>query len=337
LAAASAAFATLAPPGAAVAIVSGYSGETQSFGVEDLARRTPASIATIFQIASLTKPFTAMIVLMLVEEGRIARDEPAAERLRWLPTLYGGVTIRQLLSHVSGVPTDLRRENVDEFGIDEFRRRFAAAEPRFAPGARWEYSNAGYTLLALIAEQAGGAPFDRLLRRRIFRPLGMRSSAYRAPLVVRPGRATGYDWQQEGWRAAPPVYSGWGNSGVETSIADLARFMGALQRTRLLRSASYEQMLAPARLADGTPVSFPFRGNQASYGFGWFLAERCGAREVFHGGTIAGFSSTLRWSRFHDKAVAVLCNGKSGPDRIGIADKIGEAAFTAALPCPAER
>ena len=323
----------LAAPGAAMAVVDSRRADFETMGNE-WTSGDPVGADTVFQIASLTKPFTAIVILRLAEQGRLGLDDPAARWLDWLPPRYGRVTLRQLLTHTSGVPRDLRQANVDEFSLEEFRRRLAAAEPSFAPGERWEYANTGYILLSMVAERAGGESFGSLLEDLVFRPLGMSRTHYRAPLVAARGRAVGFDWQESGWQPASPVYSGYGNSGIESTARDLARFAAALQQRRLLRSESYEAMLAPARLASGAPVSFPFRdASQTSYGFGWFLSEQCGTRVAIHGGTIAGFSSNLSWALDRGVSVAVLSNGKSGADRIGLADKIAAAALREALGC----
>lgn len=328
-------FERLSPPGAALAFVHGTeSPRLSAMGVEDAARGNPVSPGTIFQIASLTKPFTAIVVLALAEAGRLRLDERAAQWLDWLPAAYAPVTIRQLLNHTSGVVLDVRRQNVDELDIDEFRRRFVAAPPVFSPGERWEYANAGYTLLSLIAEQVSGRSFAELLHAFIFRPLRMRRTRYRGPLSKAPGRATGYDWVENRWVEAPPVYSGFGNTGIETTIADLVRFAQGLHQRRMLSRASYVDMLTPGRLRSGAPLEFPFRGALVGYGLGWFLGRVCGEPVAFHGGTIAGFSSMLQWFPARNFSVAALANGKSHPDRLGVAEKIAASAATAkALGC----
>ena len=304
------------------------------FGVERLPDGAPVSGKTIFQIASLTKPFTAITVLRLAEQKRLGLDDRAAKWLEWLPAKYDSVTVRQLLNHTSGVPRDLRRENVDEFAIEEFRRRFLAGEASFPVGTRWEYSNTGYILLSLIAERAGGESFGQLLERHIFAPLGMHDTRYRAPLVQAPGRASGYDWQDGAWKSAPPVYSGFGNSGIETTAADLALFARALHDRRLLSAASYREMLAPAVLATGKPVEFPFReSKKSSYGLGWFLSDMCGHAIAAHGGTIAGFSSNLTWAQGRNVSVIALTNGKARPDRTGVSDRVASALIRSALGC----
>lgn len=332
LAAARQQFEALSPPGASAAVVSGRGAQFLNLGVEQI-DGPPVTSNTVFQIASLTKPFTAIVILKLAEEGHLRLDDRAARWIDWLPPAYAQVTLRQLLNHTSGVPRDVRRENVDEFDLAEFRRRFVAAPPSFAPGERWEYSNSGYTLLSLAAEAAGGRPFGRLLDDLILRPLAMTRTRYRAPLTAGAGRAIGHDWEDSQWRSAPAVYSGFGNSGIESTTADLARFAAALQERRLLSALTYADMLAPARLNSGAMAQFRFRDVQAHYGLGWFLAEYCGKRSAFHGGTIAGFSSSLFWSLDTAMSSVVLANGKSGPDRIGVADKIAQAAFKRSMNC----
>jgi CubicO group peptidase (beta-lactamase class C family) len=317
-----------------VAIVDGRQRQFLNVGTQSLNGRQVTS-STVFQIASLTKPFTAIAILRLAEQRRLALSDPAARWLPWLPAEYRAVTIRHLLNHTSGVPRDLRRENVDEFTLAEFRRRFLEASPAFAPGERWEYSNTGYTLLVMIAERASGREFGRLLHELIFRPAGMRLTRYRARLATAPGRAAGYDWIDGRWTAAPPVYSGFGNSGIESTSSDLAAFAVALNERRLLSPDSYETMLTAPVLASGERLSFSFRGAASSYGFGWFLTDVCGERVATHGGTIAGFSANLSWTPERGIAVAALSNGKSGPDRIGLADKIATAGLRSALACAA--
>jgi CubicO group peptidase (beta-lactamase class C family) len=304
-----------------------------SQGMERLDQGSPVSRDTVFQIASLTKPFTAIVILRLSEQGALDLDDRAARWLEWLPETYGDVTIRQLLNHTSGVPRDLRRENVDEFTIEEFKRRFLEAQPSFEAGARWEYANTGYILLSLIAEQARSRGFGELLHELIFRPLRMRHTSYRAPSTAGPGRAVGHDWQEGGWRVVSPVYSGFGNSGIESTAADLSRFAAALQQRRLLRRDSYRAMLTPAALDSGAKVEFPFRDVPTSYGLGWFLSDFCGTPVVSHGGTIAGFSASLFWAVERDLSTVTLANGKSSPDRIGVAEKIGAQAMRGGLRC----
>lgn len=320
------------PPGIAVVEISSRHVRYLVRGLERL-DGPRVTRRTVFQIASLTKPFTAIVILKLAERGKLNIDDRALAFLDWLPPRYATVTIRQLLTHTSGVARDLRRGNVDEFSPGEFRARFAESEPSFAPGTRWEYANSGYILLSMIAEKAGGRPFGTLLDDIVFRPAGMHDSRYRAPLIATAGRAAGYDWQTGRWQAAPPVYSGYGNSGIETTVDDLAQFALALQRRRLLNPGSYAAMLKPQKLASGEVIRFDFRDSPTGYGLGWFVSDMCGVMVASHGGTIAGFSANLSWAPDRAYAIGVLSNGKSGANRIGVADEVATAAMRAGLGC----
>jgi CubicO group peptidase (beta-lactamase class C family) len=312
-------------PGAAVAVLARDTVLfAKGYGVADLATRRPVATSTIFQLASTTKPMTAGVIMRLVEEGKIGLDAPVRQYVAWLPQQYAGITIRQLLTHTSGVRYDLRRENVDEFSLEEFRRRLEASEAAFPPGSRWQYSNTGYTLLAIAAEQVSGKSFGELLRESIFEPLGMAGAGYRVS-APGPEHAIGYDLVDGSLQRAPRVFSGWGNSGVEANVIDVARWVASLSRRSLLRAESYVLMEAAARLRDGSPVEFQFSGEKSSYGFGWFLAKYRGKRLVTHGGAIAGFSSVV--NRFDDIAIIVLSNGKQGADRRGQADALATALY----------
>ncbi|HEY0143960.1 MAG TPA: serine hydrolase domain-containing protein [Thermoanaerobaculia bacterium] len=313
-------------PGAAVAVLKdGRPLLLKGFGVASQETRTPVSVDTIFQIASTTKPFTAMAVMMLVEEGKLELDAPVRRYLEWVPEVYAGVTLRQLLHHTSGVARDLRRENVDEFDVAEFRRRLASATPSFSPGARWEYSNTGYALLSFVVEEVSGRPFGEFLRARIFAPLGMRSTGYRVAQKNDSLHAVGYDLANGEPQRAPHVFSGFGNSGIETSLRDLVRWAKAVEQRKLLRPQTYDLLFGPGKLASGETAKFDFGGASSTYGLGWFLSSYEGETLVTHGGAIAGFSSIVNVFPRQGWTIIVLSNGKQGSDRRGQADAIARA------------
>jgi CubicO group peptidase (beta-lactamase class C family) len=226
----------------------------------------------------------------------------------------------------------VRRANVDEFPIEEFRTRFLAASPPAAPGSGWEYANAGYTLLALVVEAVTGASFGELLESRIFAPLGMTDTGYRVPAREDAEHARGYDWVEGRLQRAPHVFSGWGNSGIESTVADLARWAAALERGALLSREGYRAMFAPARLSDGRPAVFGFRDDPgASYGLGWFLTRHRGRVEQSHGGAVAGFSSMVVRLPESRTTVIVLSNGKDRGDRRAQAELIARTVLDVLL------
>jgi CubicO group peptidase (beta-lactamase class C family) len=275
----------------------------------------------MFQIASTTKPFAAMGVMMLVEEGRISLDEKAIKYLPWLPTIYSDITVRQLLSHTSGVSRDVRTANVDNFTIDEFKKRFAAAPASFKPGEKWEYSNNGYILLGLIIEAVSGKPFSEFLAQRIAKPLGMKNTRYNEPPDEKMNnRAIGYDWQENFFRRSPHYFGGYTGGAIISSALDLAKWHQAFYTGKLLKPSSREQMLTPVKLGNGQLLSFDFRGEQAGYGFGWFITSYKGHRLFTHGGTVSGFSGVVNHFVDDNLTIIVLNNSKSGEDRIGYAE-----------------
>ena len=313
-------------PGAAVAVLSGDAIVfAKGYGLANLEKRTPATTETVFQLASTTKPFTAAVIMRLVEEKKLSLDERLNQYLAWLPKQYEAITIRQLLTHTSGVRRDLRRENIDEFSLDEFKRRLEKSEAAFPPGTKWEYSNTGYTLLALATEEVTGKPFGQLLREQIFEPLGMASAGYRVT-EVREKDASGYELVNGELKAMPRIFSGWGNSGMQANVLDVARWVASLSKRSLLSRESYEAMETAARFADGAEARFAFGGEKsASYGLGWFLTSYRGKKLVTHGGAIAGFSSEV--NRFDHVSIIVLSNCKQGADRRGQSDAIADALY----------
>jgi CubicO group peptidase (beta-lactamase class C family) len=310
-------------PGASIAVlrhdtliyIAGY-------GVTRLEKPVAVRPTTIFQIASLTKPFTAMAILMLMEDGAVELDAPASQYVPELPSVYSSLTIRQLLTHTSGISPDMRRANIDEMDLPEFWRRLAERPVGFPPGTKIQYANAGYTVLSIVVERASRIPFEEFLRRRIFEPLGMTSSGYRVPERDDSLHAVGYEPADGRNVAVPHVFSGWGNSGIESTATDLARFAAAIERRELLRASSYDLMFSPGKLASGQPANFTFSGAPTSYGFGWFLTTYLGKVLQTHGGAVAGFSSIL--DRFPEQgySIVALSNSKQGTDRLGQADAL---------------
>ena len=319
--------------GASVAVVrNGQVILAKGYGSANIEKSVPAMPKTIYQIGSTTKPFTAMAIMMLVENGSISLGEKAAKYLAKLPAQYGEITIRQLLTHTSGVNRDLRTGNADDFTLDEFWKRLATAPASFKPGERWEYSNTGYILLGMIIESVAKKSYGEFLNERIFKPLGMKNTSYLEPPGNSKNRAVGYDWVGNAFSPSPYFSGGYGAGGLVSTVTDLAKWDAALDRENLLKRSSLEQMWMPARLSDGKLVSFEFRGERSSYGFGWFLTSYRGRKVVTHGGTVSGFSSQVM--RFVDDRITIIVNtnSKSGADRIGHAEFLAQSVADIYVP-----
>lgn len=307
--------------GASVAILrDGNVHLTQGYGLANLETKAKVTPTTKFQIGSTTKPFTSMAVMILVDDHKLSLDEYVTKYLSWLPTMYKDVTIRQLLSHTSGVNRDVRTGNVDNFTLAEFQKRFTTAPESFPRAERWEYSNNGYVLLSMLIETVSRRPYGSFLRERIFLPLRMKHTSYMEPYGTDKDRAIGYEWDGNRYLPAPYFHGGYGGGGIVSTAADMARWAQALEKRKLLTAASYNEIWTNTKLRDGRSLSFEFRGEQSGYGLGWFLMSYKGHKLFTHGGTVSGFSGQIH--RFVDDklAIVVLTNCKSGSDRIGYAE-----------------
>jgi CubicO group peptidase (beta-lactamase class C family) len=309
-------------PGMAVAVVAdGRILLERGYGIADVASERRVTPETPFNIASVTKPFTAALVLMLVKEGRVKLDRAAGDYLE-LPTGYRGITVRELLTHTSGIARDLRRRIDDDPDVEDYRARLAESRPVARPGTKFEYSNTGYTVLGWLVERVEREPLQAVLRRRIFEPLGMRHARYRAPLAEDPERARPH--VVIGGRARPTrsTTGGFGSGAISMSASDLAAFGVALQTDRFLDRSDLQAAWAPGRLADGRVVSVRLDTASDSYGFGWFLTWFAGRRVVTHGGGINGYSARLFHLPRERVTIAVLANAKNRDDGVVPVDPV---------------
>jgi CubicO group peptidase (beta-lactamase class C family) len=312
-------------PGAALAVFrDGKVIHRQSAGLADVERGLPYSTELAFEIGSLSKQFTACAVLMLVNEGKLALDAPLGTLLEELPEAWRAATLEQVMHHTSGIPDYEELAGYDYYNVPHAAADIVAIaaghEPAFAPGERFQYSNTGYYLLSMIVEAKGGLPFDEFLARRIFRPLGMRStytSARPAGVAV----ATGYHSRSGARVAQPPI--AWsatlGAGGIVSTLADLLLWDEALYTERLLPAALRDKLWEPARANDGSEIP---------YGAGWFTDSTRALAHLSHSGQTNGFS--CYYLRFPAQHVSVIAHGNTYGGRLDIA-RPAAAHFLSAL------
>ncbi|MDX2057926.1 MAG: serine hydrolase domain-containing protein [Gemmatimonadales bacterium] len=309
-------------PGVAVAVVAdGKVILRRGYGVADVTTGRRVSDTTPFNIASVTKPFTAAVVQLLAGEGRIQLDAPVSTYLP-MPASYSRITVRQLLTHTSGIARDLRRDNDDDPDAAEYRRRLDASVPSAEPGTRFEYSNTGFTVLGWMVEAVEGRPLEEVFRRRLFGPLGMRQARYRAGFAQDPARARPHEVVGGVPGSATAISGGFGSGGLSLSAADFAAFAVALQGGRFLASAQLDTAWTPGRLADGTPAGARLNTDADGYGFGWFITTLDGRRLVTHGGGITGFSANLYHFPDERLTIAIVANVKGRDDRVAPVDPL---------------
>ena len=300
-------------PGAAVMVISdGRIVHQKGYGLADLQARTPITSMTTFDLASVSKQFTAMAIMMLVESGSLSYSDPLSKFFPELPPWASEITVRHLLTHTSGIPSYMQIFEEEPAGISEepssrevitmLGREHA---PRFAAGARYEYSNSGYVVLAQIVEKVTGKSFPEFMKERVFDRIGMTSTLVSDQIESpSPNRAVSYDgYWLLGWRYPRADYTPlnriYGDGNVNSSLADMYRWDQALYTDTLVAQRTLSEAFEPMRLDDGTT---------SDYGFGWRLLEWHGRRVLQHGGSWAGFRSNIVRVPSERLTVVILSN-----------------------------
>ena len=303
----------------------------RGYGVRDLRTLTRIDAHTNFRLASCTKQFTAMAIMLLVHDGKLRYDENLTAVFPDFPAYGRGITIRHLLTHTSGLPdyeelmeaekadgprwTAVRQIQDDQV-LDLLKRQ---TRGKFAPGTSWSYSNSGYVVLGLIVAKVSDEPFGKFLHQRIFAPLHMRDTlAYINGKNAPPQRAFGHI--QEGGAFVEsdqsPTSATLGDGGVYSNLVDLAKWDAGLQNGELLSHEEMKAGLAAARLSDGSAPRWPVQpgddnldpGKPVSYGFGWFLDPYKGRARMWHFGSTQGFRTVIERFTRERLTLIMLCN-----------------------------
>lgn len=301
-------------PGLSLAVVQdGQIVKARGYGLVSIEASAPATEESVFEIGSVTKQFTAVALLMLVEEGKVGLDEPIARYLSGVPESWSAITVRHLLTHSSGIENYLAVPGLPDtsrpgLSHDDIAKIFfTGLKLEFQPGETWSYSNTGYLLLGNIIEKTSGKSYWEFLDERIFRPLGMSATRSSEPKAIIPNRASGYQWQKDRLENRPALTeNAYAAGSIVSTVRDLAKWDAALSAGKLLEPASFEQMWAPLKIRGG-------RTAPANYGFGWLIDTYHGRRVIAHTGGTPGFSSAL-YRFVDDKTTVILLTNHS--DRI---------------------
>jgi CubicO group peptidase (beta-lactamase class C family) len=279
-------------------------------GLADRDLGVACTARTRFQIASVSKQFTAFAVLLLAAESRLSLDDPVSRWLDGCPQAWKAMRIRHLLTHTAGLGhwadfpgLDLYRPITRAHELDIFRR----APLLSAPGSRYYYSSPGYVLLAWIVEQAYGQPYASFLASAVFGPLGLQQTSAGDP----PGGAG----MAAGYRSGQLVPSvelatvGLGAGDVWSTAADLLRWDEAVARRELLPAELHEAMFTarPAPGSAGTRGNWSFTG----YGYGWRIGAIGGRRAFFHTGDNPGYQSVNAWLPDEQLTLVILTNDEA--------------------------
>lgn len=298
-------------PGLSAAVViEGTPVLMKGYGWANLELSVPATEHSVYEIASVSKTFTATTTMMLVENNEISLDDSITRFLDTSPPAWKPITIKHILCHQSGIR--------DYLGVPEYWQTTRLDVPReqiiglvsqlplmFAPGESWSYDNTGYYLLGFMLEKVSGKPYDALLRELIFKPLEMNVTVMNSPAAIIKNRAAGYRlenntlYNKEYYSPSGTFSSG----GWLSSVADLVKWEAALYSEKLLKRTTLEQMWTPHESVRRNEHSSGF-----TQGLGWYIPSYPKRKVVTHNGGIKGFSANM--TRFIDDSITVilLCN-----------------------------
>jgi CubicO group peptidase (beta-lactamase class C family) len=318
-----AAVATRTDPGLAVVVRwKGLTVLKKGYGMRDLRSDSPVTTDTNFRLASMSKQFTAMAAMLLIQDGKLHYEDRLTGVFPEFPAYGESITIRDLLDHTSGLRAH------EELWAKQYAGRPSEEIPqvtdaevlhlmeqetstKFTPGTQWEYSNTGYIILGLIVQKVSGIRFADFLQQRIFAPLGMRNTIAHedgGKKVFR--RAYGYTRVEGKWTETDqsPTSATLGDGGIYSSVDDLVHWDDALSRHSLLSDKEMSPAITPVFLPDPKRLPTGPDGNALAYGFGWRLDPYKGHRVMSHRGGSAGFHTDIERFLDDNLTIIVLCN-----------------------------
>ena len=283
----------------------------KAFGVADYRTNKPLNTTSAFNLASVTKQFMTMCIMILKERGQLQFDDDCKKYIPELP--YDSITIRNLMTHTSGIPEyfdvfQLYKTPLDTLTNEKLIALYAAHKPAldFATGTKWSYCNTNYALLVSIIERISKEPMDVFVKKNITAPLGLKDTyVYQ---VLMPTVATNhvYGFEETGEKRKLndlTVFDGVvGDGNIYSSVEDLYKWEQSLATEKLIKKATFAQALQPVKLKDGT--TYP-------YGFGWFI-EKDRAGEYSHTGGWGGFANLIYRDTKNKRTIIQLSSGSSG-------------------------
>ncbi len=331
------------PDAPGLAVLVRQNGKTlfeRGYGVTDLRTKTKIDVRTNFRLASFTKQFTAMAIMLLMHDGKLSYNDKLTKFFPDFPAYGKDITIRDLLDHTSSLPDyeDLTQtaekangptwspeKQIQDDEVLELLKKEDGG--KFAPGASWSYSNSGYVVLGLIVAKASGRPYREFLCERIFAPLKMNHTiVYQRGKNEVMNRAFGHSpFVMDHGRPQTPFFSEadqsptsatLGDGGIYSNLEDLAKWDDALRNRTLLSEKEMQPALTPAKLNDGSEPHWPKEpnddnlhpGKPVSYGFGWFLDPYNDHQRMWHAGSTMGFRTVIERFLGESLTIIILCN-----------------------------
>jgi CubicO group peptidase (beta-lactamase class C family) len=277
---------------------------SQGFGLADVENALPLAAESVVRIASLTKQFTAVGILWLVQHRKLGLDSAMGAVWPQCPPVWCAITIRQLLSHTSGITDDLAPLYAhvrDDLTVDELLALYRDTPLLAKPQAQWRYSNVNYWILGKLIEILSGETYAQFITQHVL-VAGMNHTRYGSHAAIIMGRANGYEADGKGGWLNARYFSqtlGYSAGGFLSTPTDMALWYGALARGALVSPKLIRDALSEVRTADGKGTG---------YGLGWYLSRIRGDQAAAHGGSTFGFQSFVYWLPQHEIFVGVFKN-----------------------------
>ena len=303
----------------------------KAFGMANLELNVPMQPNMVFRIGSITKQFTAIAILQLMEQGKLSLQDEITRFIPDYPTQGKKITIEHLLTHTSGIKSytnmkafgDIMRKDMTPTELIDF---FKNQPMEFEPGTKWAYDNSGYFLLGYIIEKVSGKTYPQYVEEVFFKPLGMTSSYYGNDSKLIKNRAAGYQSGKEGGTQNADQMSmtlPYAAGSIQSTVGDLWTWHQAVHAYKLVEKETLQKAFTPYKLSDG---------KQTEYGYGWFLDNLRGSPMIWHGGGINGFLTSGIYLPEEDVFVAVFSNS-TGKAPFEVSQRM--AALTIGKPLPA--
>ena len=301
---------------------------SKGYGSANLEWNIPNSPATKFRLGSITKQFTAASILLLEQRGKLSVNDPVKKHLPDAPAAWDKITIFNLLTHTSGIPSftgfpDYQKLEPFATTAEQLVARFRDKPLDFEPGKKWSYSNSGYVLLGYLIEKITGSSYEKFVSQNIFAPLGMKDSGYDSNSAVIAHRASGYVTGTRGFENAGFIHMSVPHAAgaLYSTTEDLLKWEQGLFGGKLLSAASLEKMTTP------------FTDN---YAFGLQVETKSGRKVIQHGGGIEGFNTELAYYP-EDKLTVVALANVNGQAVEDIATKLAAIAHGETVKLQSER
>lgn len=303
----------------------------KGYGLSNVENKVTMQADHIMRLGSITKQFTAVGILMLIDEGKIALNDPLTKFMPDYPETGKKVTIEHLLTHTSGIPSYTNKPNFFEtatkdLSVTQMVDTFKNDALDFEPGTSWNYNNSGYFLLGAVIEKVSGMSYAKFVEQRIFIPLGMKNSAYEAYERAAHPHAVGYSFNLGKFEHSHKISmtQPYAAGALVSTVDDLAKWNTAISTGKLLKAESWKRAFTSYKLKDG---------KDTSYAYGWGIGQLQEQPMISHGGGIPGFSTFALQLPTQKVYVAVLTNSDSGlaqPEMV--ASRLAAAAMGKAIP-----